>query len=421
MDNDTECKTCDKTECSAKSEKADERLEDFLERQELAKTLCQIDHKILVLSGKGGVGKSTVAVNLAVALALDGKDVGLLDIDIHGPSIPKLLHLEGQGLVSDGKKMTPARCAPGLRVMSIGFLLRNLDDAVIWRGPLKMGVIKQFIKDVVWGKLDYLIVDSPPGTGDEPLSICQLIENADGAVIVTTPQDLSVIDVRKCIKFCSTLKMPVLGVIENMSGLICPHCDERIDVFKSGGGKKMAMDMGVPYLGDITMDPKLVAACDDGTPFVHHYADTETAKSFMRIVRRVQDGLKPSETLQAPATQVKENSRMKVAVPLAEGRLSMHFGHCEAFALFEVNQDEKIIVSSETVEAPAHEPGLLPRWLQERGVDLLIAGGMGMRAQGFFQEFGIDVIVGAPSEEPEKVVTDWLNGTLVAGANICDH
>ena len=425
---DSTCSSCDSAQCSARDRKGDESYEDFLERQELARTLCQINHKILVLSGKGGVGKSTVAANLAVTLALDGKQVGLLDIDIHGPSIPKLLKLEGEGLDLLDHKMVPASFSPNLKVMSIGFLLRNEDDPVIWRGPLKMGVIKQFLKDVAWGQLDYLIVDSPPGTGDEPLSICQLIENVDGAVIVTTPQDLSIVDVRKCVSFCQELEVPVLGVVENMSGLICPHCNERIDVFKHGGGERMAKEMGVPFLGMIPVDPQLVAASDDGTPFVQEYAGTETAKAFLRVVRKAtaqfsEDGSANAGAEQEPSgvTRVGGNGAMRIAIPMADGRLSMHFGHCEKFALVDVGRDEKQILAVEEAEAPEHEPGLLPRWLSERSVNLVIAGGMGMRAQNFFREYGIDVLVGAPSEEPRKIVTDWLEGTLELGGNVCDH
>jgi len=277
------CDSCASKTCSAMEPREDETPEQFLERQELAARLCQIRHKVLVLSGKGGVGKSTVAANLAVALALDGQRTGLLDIDLHGPSIPKLLHLEGRGLASDGEEIEPIGFGEMLKVVSIGFLLRHADDAVIWRGPLKMGVIKQFLKDVRWGELDYLVVDSPPGTGDEPLSICQLVSDADGAVVVTTPQDLAVADVRKCISFCRQLGMPVLGVVENMSGFVCPHCGETTDLFKAGGGERMAAEMGVAFLGRIPIDPAVVASGDQGRPLVHHWASTPAAQAFQGI------------------------------------------------------------------------------------------------------------------------------------------
>ena len=290
MAKDKACKTCDSATCSAKEQREDESLEQFLERQALAERLCRVRHKVLVLSGKGGVGKSTVAANLAVALALRGFRTGLLDIDIHGPSIPKLLHLEGRMLDVTGTVMEPVAVGGNLKVISIGFLLRNPEDAVIWRGPLKMGVIKQFIKDVNWGDLDYLVVDSPPGTGDEPLSICQLIEDADGAVVVTTPQDVAVADVRKCITFCRQLSMPVLGVIENMSGFACPHCGEVTNLFKSGGGERMAADMGVPFLGRIPMDPTVVESGDAGQPFAYHHGSSPAARAFEAITEALQTG-----------------------------------------------------------------------------------------------------------------------------------
>ncbi|OPY90852.1 MAG: Septum site-determining protein MinD [Syntrophus sp. PtaU1.Bin208] len=253
--------------------------------EKLKKSMERIAHKILVLSGKGGVGKSTVAVNLAVALALEGKRVGLLDVDFHGPSIPKLLGLEESKpeVVEEG--MFPVTMASGLKVMSLGFLLNRQDDAVIWRGPMKYGAIKQLLTDVLWGDLDYLVIDFPPGTGDEPLSVAQLIPDADGAVVVTTPQDVSTIDVSKSVTFCRNLKIPVLGVVENMSGLICPHCSTLIELFKQGGGEEMAKRMEVPFLGRIPIDPQIVQSSDKGQPFVFYHQDTEAAGAFRRIVQ----------------------------------------------------------------------------------------------------------------------------------------
>jgi Mrp family chromosome partitioning ATPase len=241
---------------------------------------------VIVLSGKGGVGKSTVAVNLATALMLSGKRVGLLDVDIHGPSIPTMLGLERVELQGSEDGMFPIRLGD-MKVMSLGFLLKDQDDAVIWRGPLKMGVIKQFLKDVVWGDLDFLIIDSPPGTGDEPLSVCQLIGDLDGVVVVTTPQKVAAVDVRKSITFCRQLHVPVLGVVENMSGFVCPKCGEVTPILSSGGGKRIAEDMGVPFLGSIPMDPKIAEACDSGRAFIQHYAATPTAEIMRSIIRPI--------------------------------------------------------------------------------------------------------------------------------------
>ncbi len=254
------------------------------EDPKIKERMSDIKSKVIVLSGKGGVGKSTVAVNLAVSLASTGKKVGLLDIDIHGPSVPKLLGVEGAHLEGSKESIEPLKIDNNLSVMSVAFLLRQSDDAVIWRGPLKYKMIKQFLSDVHWGKLDYLIVDSPPGTGDEPLAIVQLLGNADGAVIVTTPQSVAIVDVRKCITFCRQLDLPVIGVVENMSWFICPKCGERTEIFKTGGGEVMANDMDIPFLGSLPMDPSIVIASDEGKPFVTSYAETETAKAFATIV-----------------------------------------------------------------------------------------------------------------------------------------
>ncbi len=263
------------------------------ERAALKKNMDRISHKIIVLSGKGGVGKSTVAVNLAVSLAEKKFKTGLLDIDIHGPSVPKLLGIEkGQVLGAGDGKLLPVEYNEHLKVMSIGFLLQDHDDAVIWRGPLKYGVIRQFLSDVDWGELDYLIIDSPPGTGDEPLTICQLIENPDGAIVVTTPQDVALIDVRKSISFCKQLNMPVIGVIENMSGFVCPHCGKETDIFKNGGGKKMAGETSVPYLGSIPIESRITASGDSGKPFYDAAGDIATAaqKNFSSIVETIIKG-----------------------------------------------------------------------------------------------------------------------------------
>ncbi len=420
----SDCGTCEKDVCSAKGRREGESEEDRADRQKLAGRLCRIRHKILVLSGKGGVGKSTVAVNLAVSLMLAGKRVGLLDIDIHGPSVPKMLGLEDSAVQAEFGDLIPVELGD-LKVMSIGFLLRDRDDAVIWRGPMKMGVIKQFLKDVRWGDLDYLVVDAPPGTGDEPLSICQLIENADGAVVVTTPQDVALAAVRKSINFCRQLNLPVLGVVENMSGFICPRCGEATEVFKSGGGERMAKEMGVPFLGRIPIDPAIGEACDSGKPYVIACARSETAKTFGRVVRPILELASKDENpvvmaAAAAATKEKED-HMRVAIPVANGRLAMHFGHCEQFALIDVDSKAKSILRTEEVTAPGHEPGLLPRWLAERGVNVVIAGGMGARAQSLFAENKIKVVVGATAQTPQQLVTDYLDGTLEAGDNVCDH
>lgn len=254
--------------------------------------LKEVKHKIFILSGKGGVGKTTVAANLALLLSMNGSEVGLLDVDIHGPNIPKMLGIENERLSGDEKKIFPVLVPPHLKVVSMAFLISNRDAPVIWRGPLKMKAIDQFLNDVAWGKLDYLVIDLPPGTGDEPLSIAQNIPDADGGIVVTTPQDVALLDSRKAINFVRALQIPVLGVIENMSGLICPHCGKEIDLFKTGGGEKAAKDMNVSFLGRIPIDPKIVETGDSGVPVVMSYSDSEGAKAFSKIVKKIEDILR---------------------------------------------------------------------------------------------------------------------------------
>ena len=405
----------------ANNGKPGEKIKAFAEGKELKQRMDQIKHKILILSGKGGVGKSTVAANISVALSQEGKKVGLLDVDFHGPSIPVLLNLEGQHPRADGKSIMPIDSIENIKVMSLGFLLQNSDDAVIWRGPMKSNVIKQLLTDVKWGNLDYLVIDFPPGTGDEPLSTAQLIPDSDGAIIVTTPQNLSLTDVRKSINFCKKINVPVLGVIENMSGLVCPNCKTVIDVFKTGGGETMAKEMGVPFLGRIPIDPLIVEASDSGKPFVHHYPETEAAKAFKKVVKHLLNVDIESEPEMIVPQEENEMKTLKIAIPVVEGHLSAHFGHCEEFAIYDIDVENKKILSQESSPPPPHEPGVLPAWLSERGVNMIIAGGMGSRAQDIFTERGIQVVVGAPVEGPDDIINAYLNGTLAAGENICDH
>ena len=254
----------------------------------ITKNLDKIKHKIIVLSGKGGVGKSTTSTNLALSLAKKGFEVGLLDVDFHGPSIPKMLGIEEIKPTSDDKGIIPVFALPNLKVMSIAFLIGDKDSPVIWRGPMKMGVIKQFLGDVLWGKLDYLIVDLPPGTGDEPLSVAQIIPNSDGAVVVTTPQDVALISVRKSINFVKKMNIPVIGIIENMSGFICPKCGEEINIFKSGGGFKASEDLNVPYLGKVPLDPAIVETGDSGETLLIKSPNSKSSQAFEHIVDRIE-------------------------------------------------------------------------------------------------------------------------------------
>ena len=246
-----------------------------------------IDHKILVMSGKGGVGKTTVAVNLARVLAEKGFKVGILDTDIHGPNVAKMLGAEHFRFEGTDEGIEPPQVAPNLWAASLVFSGQEADSPIIWRGPLKMGVIKQFLSDVNWGKLDYLIIDSPPGTGDEPLSVCQLLPELSGAVIVTTPQEVSVLDSRKSINFAKQVGAPVLGVVENMSGFVCPDCGTVHNLFGKGGGEKAAAEMGVDFLGSVPMEQKIMEFEDRGLSVLSENPDSFSVKTLISIAEKI--------------------------------------------------------------------------------------------------------------------------------------
>jgi len=257
------------------------------EQQRLKDRMGKIKHKIAIISGKGGVGKSTITVNLAAAFAQKGNKVGVLDADIHGPSVPKLLGLEGRQVKTGPPGVFPVEGPLGMKVMSIDFFLSE-QMPTIWRGPLKMRAIRQFLSDIVWGELDFLFIDLPPGTGDEPLSIAQLLPEIDGVVIVTMPSQLSSSIVKKAITFAQRLNMPIIGVVENMSGFICPHCGEKTEIFQSGGGKDMAQQADVTFLGSIPIDPKVGVDSDKGTPFVLSQKNSAAASAFVEVVEKVE-------------------------------------------------------------------------------------------------------------------------------------
>lgn len=266
------------------------------QEERLRHNLAKISNKFIVISGKGGVGKTTVAVNLAYGLALRGCRVGILDVDLHGPNVAKMLGIEGRQLSgSEAGGIEPVMVSPGLKVVSMAFLLENADQPVIWRGPLKMIAIKQFLSDVYWGELDYLIIDSPPGTGDEPLSVCQIINNVDGAIIVTTPQDVAVLDSRKCVLFARQLKVPVVGIVENMSGFFCPHCKKEVNLFGRGGGEKAAGDLKVPFWGRIPVEPEMVSCGDSGQPLIGFRGGTATAAVMKALVDKIIHGPKTDQ------------------------------------------------------------------------------------------------------------------------------
>ena len=252
----------------------------------VSSSLARIKNKIIVMSGKGGVGKTSTAVNLSIALANKGFKVGIMDVDLHGPDVPRMLGLEGMLELSKNKKLEPMSSVENLKAVSIESLTSSKDDAIIWRGPIKYSAIKQFIGDVEWGDLDFLVIDSPPGTGDEPLTIAQTIPDAK-AVIVTTPQEVSLADVRKSISFCKTVKMDIYGLVENMSGFECPHCNQNVDIFGSGGGERTAAAAGIRFLGKVPFDQKVVSCGDTGASIQATYADSPVSKAISGIADKV--------------------------------------------------------------------------------------------------------------------------------------
>ncbi len=373
------------------------------EEREVTRALKQIRHKLVVMSGKGGVGKSSVAVSLALSLARRGKKVGLMDVDLHGPNVLRMLGLKEPLDLTHAQFALPPDLFDNLRVISIEVLMRDRDMAVIWRGPLKHQLIRQFISEVQWGALDYLVVDSPPGTGDEPMSVAQTIPDAQ-AVIVTTPQEISLADVRKSLNFCEKINMKVLGIVENMSGYACPHCGKDLPLFKRGGGQKTAQAANVPFLGALPFDPAVVEAADQGLLMEVKEADSPFLQALSPIVDQVLSAL--------PLTPVatREPGVLKFALPVENGKLSDKFGHASHFAVFTVK--DGAVGPKDLIPSPPHEPGGIPEWLDDLGVTHVIAGTLGEKAQGLLAKKGIEVIAGAPLEAPEALVTKYLQKTL---------
>ncbi len=256
-----------------------------IQQERIKERMKKIKKTFVVMSGKGGVGKTTVAVNLAYALALKGREVGILDVDIHGPNIAKMLGIEDKLIQQFGEhSIQPVMVRDNLKAVSIALLGMDPSEPIIWRGPAKAGVIRQFLCDVEWGEMDYLIVDCPPGTGDEPLSVCQLIPGLTGVIIVTTPQEVAILDAKKSISFAKKIEVPIAGLVENMSGFCCPHCSKEIDLFKKGGGQKLALEQRVPFLGAIPMNAQWVQRGDSGAPFVLLCSGDPSADVFSGIV-----------------------------------------------------------------------------------------------------------------------------------------
>ena len=371
--------------------------------------LEQIRHKLLIMSGKGGVGKSSVAVTLALALARRGFAVGLIDVDLHGPDVYRMLGLGEPLDLFHGQYNLPADVFQNLKIISIEAMMKDRDAAVIWRGPVKHKVIRQFLTEIEWGPLDFLIIDAPPGTGDEPLTVAHTIPEAQ-AVIVTTPQEISLADVRKSINFCQKVNMQILGVVENMGHLICPDCGKSIPLFKSTRGGQSVQSLGLNIIGSLPFDPQIVEAADTG-----RLTDVDTSTSpFFQALNRVVDTILTAVGQSEPQKHllIREPGVSKFAIPIHDGQLSQQFGQNPLFALITVKNHH--ITDQTEVSPPDFKPGILPAWLDRQGVTHIIAAGMGEKAKKFFQRKGIEVITGAPTLPADTLVQQYLNKQLQA-------
>lgn len=377
--------------------------------KKIREQLSKIKHKIMVMSGKGGVGKSTVAVNIAIGLSLQDFMVGLLDVDLHGPSIPKMLGARDLRLSRrpDGK-MGAIKYSPNLKFLSIEPLLPSEDTAVIWRGPIKHSAIRQFIGDIYWGELDYLVIDAPPGTGDEPLTVAKTIPDAY-ALLVTTPQEVSLIDVKKSIRFCQKIKMRILGIVENMSGFICPHCGKPIDLFKKGGGQKLADELGLRFLGRIPIDPRVVDTGDAGKPVIAAYPESVTAKAFEELVRNI---IAATEEMRR---DVLEERFMRIAIPVATPptKIETDPAKFDLFAIYDV-ENNKILVK-DVVKKPENQD--LLDFLKEQVATHIILFDPPRELADYLSGNEIRVLVTDTSQEsPDSLVEEYLKEKEAATA-----
>jgi len=380
------------------------------EEKLLKPVLSRIKHKIIVMSGKGGVGKSTVATCLAIALAQKGHNVGLLDIDLHGPSIPHLLGIKDL-LEIKKQKIIPKKLLPNLEVVSIECFMADemKDQAVIWRGPLKHSAIRQFLADVEWGELDYLVIDSPPGTGDEPLSVAHLIPDAK-AIIVATPQEVALADIRKSISFCKHVQMDIIGLVENMSGFICPHCGKEVNIFKTGGGEKTADIAHIPFLGKLPIDLNVVEAGDEGRLLEYMQNQNNYVEAFNHIATNVLEQIKRLEIKPVSLDEIRVRKDYKVAIPLKDGKRSDFLTECDELAMVYV-KDGKIKKVEKMVPAEK-DIAVVPMALVHLGADLVITKCMKEKAKYVFYKNGVGVLLDVPELPPEELVQKFIDGEL---------
>lgn len=383
---------CNK-ECGSCHENCSERKTDFSEKPH---ELSNIKKVIGIVSGKGGVGKSLVTSMLAVAMRKKGYKTAILDADVTGPSIPKAFGLKERAMRSE-QGMFPVKSSSGINVMSINLILPNETDPVIWRGPMIGNMVKQFWTDVIWGDVDYMFIDMPPGTGDVPLTVFQSLA-VDGIIVVTSPQELVSMIVAKAVKMAEMMNIPVIGLVENMSYFKCPDNGKEYKIFGESHIDDIAKQHGLKMLVRLPIDPKIAEACDQGK------------------IESLEMNLFESVT---PTLENLENKKMKkIAVANDHGTVAGHFGHCEGFMIFET--DGKTILNTETVPNPGHRPGFLPNFLNDMGVNVIIAGGMGGGAVAIFNEKKIEIVVGA-SGDSKAAVEQFLHGSLKSTGSVCNE
>lgn len=369
--------------------------------------LSRIKKVIGVMSGKGGVGKSLVTSMLAVMMNRRGHQTAILDADITGPSIPKAFGIHDRA-TGNQQGLLPICSATGIKIMSINLLLENDTDPVVWRGPLLAGTVKQFWTDVIWGDVDFMFIDMPPGTGDVPLTVFQSLP-VDGIIIVTSPQELVSMIVSKAVKMAEMMGIPVVGLVENMAYFKCPDCGREHSVFGESHIEKIAQQYNLEILARLPVEPGIAAACDGG--LIEYYKGDWPDN--------VAERLAGSEQSTAIRAEKEEGDRLKIAVASEGGMVTQHFGHCESFEVFDsVNRQ---IIDSQSVPNPGHRPGFLPNFLNDLGVNVIISGGMGAGAIDIFNEKNIEVITGAQGDA--RVAAElYLKGMLKSTGAVChDH
>jgi|LGVF01.2.fsa_nt_gb Mrp family chromosome partitioning ATPase/predicted Fe-Mo cluster-binding NifX family protein len=395
-------------ECDSCNEECDEKKTDFSEKPH---ELSSIKKVIGVVSGKGGVGKSLVTSMLAVTMNRKGYKSAILDADITGPSIPKAFGITKKARPSE-LGLFPVETKTGIDIMSINLLLENETDPVVWRGPILAGTVKQFWTDVIWKDVDYMFVDMPPGTGDVPLTVFQSLP-VDGIIIVTSPQELVSMIVSKAVNMAKMMKIPVIGLVENMSYFKCLDCGKEHQIFGESNIEKVAEKYDLEVLAKMPIDPKIAAACDRG---MIELFDVNWLDKVGDIIEKNISVVEEVENNVAKKNENNGEKKMKIAVASENGIVTQHFGHCENFDIYDVENNK--IIKSEAIPNPGHKPGFLPVFLHDLGTNVIISGGMGGGAVDIFNEKGIEVITGATGSSNDAA-SEYIKGNLKTTGSIC--